>query len=97
MDYQGTKNCEYIWVTDVRNDSMTNKFLYDRWVTTLLFSAIICVCGIGLCIFGFLVFNNEVAKEYFDSPHPVPVTSSIGASGNRIKNGHLESNENPNN
>ena len=100
IDYQGTKHCDYIWINDVQNDSVTNKFLYDRWVTTLLFSAIICVCGIGLCIFGFLVFNNEVVKEVYDSPHPVPVTSSIGTTVNRLKNGNHENNgnnENPNN
>ena len=36
-----------------------NKYVYDRWVTTLIFSCFIIVCCIGLAIFGFLLFKNS--------------------------------------
>ena len=33
-----------------------NKYLYDKWVNTLIFSFFISVCNIGLIIFGLLLF-----------------------------------------
>lgn len=52
------KNCEYIWHTSL-NDSVMAKYLYDRWLTSIIFSVIICVCGIGLALFGFLLFKGN--------------------------------------
>ena len=75
---------------EVTNNSVENKFLYDRWVTTILFSVLICICGIGLCVFGFLLFNNDISQEGFYSNNPVPITSSAN-SVNRLKNGNQNS------
>ena len=50
-------NCDYLY-TDPTNQ-ITNKYLFDRWVTTIIFSVFICVCDIGLAIFGFLLFKSD--------------------------------------
>lgn len=58
--YGNTHDCEYIWNTNYyTNISTYNKFIYDRWLTTIIFSIIIAVCGIGLAIFGFLLSKSE--------------------------------------
>ena len=53
-----TKNCEYIWY-DSLNESVQAKYLYNRWLTSIILSVIICVCGIGLAFFGFLLFKGS--------------------------------------
>jgi len=40
-------------------DEVQNKYLYDRWVTTIVFACFIFVCDIGLAIFGFLLFKSD--------------------------------------
>ena len=40
--------------TEVRN-----RYLYDRWVTTIIFACFIFVCDIGLAIFGFFLFKSD--------------------------------------
>ena len=40
-------------------DGFENKYVYDRWVTTYIFSCFIIACSIGLAIFGFLLFKNS--------------------------------------
>lgn len=76
----GSKQCEYIWTQDVDNRYTYNKYLYDRWVTSIFFSALICVCGICLAIFGFFLFNIDKGDN--DRSNPIPITSSM----NRLKN-----------
>ena len=39
--------------------TVENKYLYDRWVTTIIFACFIIACDIGLAIFGFLLFNSD--------------------------------------
>ena len=39
--------------------SVERKYLYDRWVTTLIFACFIIACDIGLAIFGFLLFKSD--------------------------------------
>jgi len=41
------------------NNSFENKYVFDRWVTTIIFSCFIIVCDIGLAIFGFLLFKSS--------------------------------------
>ena len=56
------KTCDYIWYTHnsmLKNDNNDNKYLYDRWLTTIIFGIIITICGIALAIFGFLLFKNS--------------------------------------
>ena len=38
-----------------------NKYLYDRWVTTIIFACFIVACDIGLAIFGFLLFKSDTS------------------------------------
>lgn len=41
------------------SDNIDNKYLYDRWVTTIIFACFIIVCDIGLAIFGFFLFKSD--------------------------------------
>ena len=93
MNYNG-KTCEYVW-QGAQNDSVENKFLYDRWLTTIIFSALICVLGICLGLFGFLVFNQEPGQIGSETPKAVPITSSAN-SVSRLKNAKFDE-ENKNN
>ena len=36
-----------------------NKYVFDRWVSTIIFSCFIAACCIGLAIFGFLLFKSD--------------------------------------
>ena len=40
-------------------DDFDNKYLFDRWITTFIFSCFICASCIGLAIFGFLLFKSD--------------------------------------
>ena len=40
-------------------DEIDNKYLFDRWINTIIFSCFIIVCDIGLAIFGFLLFKSD--------------------------------------
>ena len=52
-------NCnEYIYLK-VPAQGFGNKYLYDNWVTNIIFGCFIIACNIGLAIFGFLVFKNS--------------------------------------
>ena len=57
-DNENEKKCEYIWVTNsVTNyDDISNKITYDWWLTTIILGVIIGVCGLGLALFGILLF-----------------------------------------
>jgi len=52
-----TNNCDALYVQ--KSDKFENKYLYDRWVTTLIFACFIIACDIGLAIFGFLLFKSD--------------------------------------
>ena len=47
-------NCDYGYHRP--SYEIKNKYLYDKWVNTLIFSFVISVCNIGLIIFGLLLF-----------------------------------------
>ena len=53
----GLSTCDYLYTEAER--AYDNKYIYDRWVTTIIFSCFIIVCDIGLAIFGFLLFKNS--------------------------------------
>ena len=40
-------------------DEIDNKYLFDRWINTIIFSCFIIACDIGLAIFGFLLFKSD--------------------------------------
>lgn len=50
--------CNYLWSNDLSAGSVKNKYLYDRWLTTIILGVFDAVCGIGLAIFGVLLFLN---------------------------------------
>jgi len=50
--------CEYLYLSS-KADGFGNKYLFDMWVTTIIFTCLICVCAIGLAVFGFLLFNSS--------------------------------------
>ena len=57
-----TPNCDYLWVGDYFNNletSTDNKYKYDNWLTSIIFSSLILVCAIGVAIFGLLLFLNK--------------------------------------
>ena len=53
-----SSNCNYLYL-DTKPDGFENKYLFDRWVTTIIFSCFIMACCIGLAIFGFLLFKSD--------------------------------------
>ena len=60
-EYETNKYCEYIWKSSSYSENLndlSNKHLYDTWVTSLIFSAFVLVCSIGLAVFGLLIFMN---------------------------------------
>ena len=55
-------NCEYIWrenYLQYQKTSSSNKYLYDKWLTSIIFSSFTFVCAIGVAIFGLLLFLNK--------------------------------------
>ena len=55
--YTPYNDCEKLYVNFP--NEVENKYLYDRWVTTLIFACFIIACDVGLAIFGFLLFKSD--------------------------------------
>jgi hypothetical protein len=53
-----SSTCDYLYSSTIP-DEFVNKYLFDMWVTSIIFSCFIFVCAIGLAIFGFLLFKNS--------------------------------------
>ena len=54
-----SNNCEYVWkVSTIKTDSRY-KYIFDRWLTSIIFSSFIFVCDLGLALFGFLLFKDS--------------------------------------
>ena len=51
-------SCDYLYL-NFKATGFENKYLYDNWVTNIIFGCFIIACNIGLAIFGFLVFKNS--------------------------------------
>ena len=55
--------CEYAWkqyfLRDQRYVGYSNKYLYDNWLTSIIFSCFTFVSAIGVAIFGLLIFLNK--------------------------------------
>ena len=49
--------CDKLYYVD--SDDFLKKIIYDRWLTTIIFSCFIFLLNIGLAIFGFLLFNGS--------------------------------------
>jgi len=56
-------------------DSTDNKFLYDRWLTTIIFGVLITVCGLCVGLFGLLLFKNSANSAPESSPVPETVNN----------------------
>ena len=76
--------CDYLWDDDGENidahHEIMNKYIYDRWITSIILSAFIVVCDIGLILFGFLLFKN--LGESPSGSVPIPM-SSVNALDNK--------------
>ncbi len=48
--------CKYAYTSEI--ESITNKDIFDRFMTTLILSLIVCLANIGLALFGFLLFRT---------------------------------------
>ena len=72
-----TKSCEYVWESgsETYQDSTDNKFLYDRWLTTIIFGVLITVCGLCVGLFGLLLFKNSPNSAPESSPVPETVNN----------------------
>ena len=54
-------NCEYYYAEPKLDNE--NKYIYDKWTNTLVFSFLISICNIGLIVFGILLFiGGEESK-----------------------------------
>ena len=53
--------CPYIWKTSYYSDynNYIRKKRYDRWLTSIIFSAFILLCDIGVAVFGLFLFLNK--------------------------------------
>ena len=51
-------NCKYIYIK-ADSTSISNKYQYDRWVTSIIFGCFIILLNLGLAVFGFLMFKES--------------------------------------
>ena len=50
--------CKFLYLED-SFEGIENKYVFNKWVTTIIFSCFIIVSCIGLSIFGFLLFKSD--------------------------------------
>ena len=67
LDGNGNK-CEYLWGIYEQTSSITNKYIYDRWLTTIILGVLVAACGVGLAIFGVLLFLNGNSSSSGHTP-----------------------------
>lgn len=53
------KKCQKLYYKDSSYDSISNKYVFDNWLTNIIFTCLIIACEIGLALFGFLLFNEN--------------------------------------
>lgn len=63
--------CDYIWNTRI-NEKTEHKYLYDRWITTIILSVFIALFNIGMILFGFFLFSENGTPS---GSSPLPVSS----------------------
>ena len=52
-------NCKKLYYSSYSVDnSISNKYEYDKWVTSIIFGCFIIALNVGLAIFGFLLFSQ---------------------------------------
>jgi hypothetical protein len=50
-------DCTYLFYEG--NNDISNKYQYDKWVTSIIFGCIIILLDLGLAVFGFLMFKDS--------------------------------------
>jgi hypothetical protein len=57
--------CEYIWDEEYFDEiNNSNKYIYDKWLTSIIFSSLTFICAIGVAIFGLLLFLNKGGSDH---------------------------------
>ena len=59
---QKYSDCEYIYKNN-EETTISRKYIYDRWLTSIIFSVLIAVCACGLALFGFLLFKGNSSSS----------------------------------
>jgi len=54
-------DCKFLYLP-LAAKGVENKYVFDRWVSTIIFSCFIAASCIGLAIFGFLLFKDNGSK-----------------------------------
>lgn len=49
------KKCEYLYFDDESINGINNKYIYNKWITSIIFISFILCLNIGLIIFGFWI------------------------------------------
>ena len=55
---EDNKDCKYIYFENSYSDEVYFKYIYDKWVTAIIFGCFIIVLNLGLALFGFLLFKQ---------------------------------------
>ena len=55
-DSGNSQNCQYLYIDDT--SSISNRDMFDRFLTALILSLVVCLANIGLALFGFLLFRT---------------------------------------
>ena len=55
-DGNSNKKCETL---HVNYNSFDNEYLFNRWITTIIFASLIAVCNLGLIFFGIRIFFSR--------------------------------------
>ena len=66
------KDCNYIWNIQNPEETTVHKYLYDRWITTIILSVFIVLFNIGMILFGFFLFSENGTPA---GSSPLPVSS----------------------
>jgi len=52
--------CDYIWDEEYFEETdNSNKYIYNKWLTSIIFSSLTFACAIGVAIFGLFLFLNK--------------------------------------
>lgn len=77
LEYDGnTKRCEYIYEATEIKKTFENKYLYDNWLTTLIFGCLISLLNIALIINGGLLIGNKDESDLLIKNEPDLLTKN---------------------
>jgi hypothetical protein len=66
--------CDNIWVGIERG--IGNKYLYDKWITSLFFCAFIILANAGIILFAYFLFTQSESPAAGSTPIPVGSTNA---------------------